>query len=226
MKRIKGHIYGSKKKGGFQKSIPFQYYKLLEKYEFSQRRFFNRSFSLVCDELKTIKGIGRTVSFDIASGAFVTSPEEIVRLEPDRIYLKDSTGPLKGFTMLLADVRETSWAKAKMIVSNEMEVDTIDAEETIVEFEKYLVDQAFGRLSQVNPNMKRFEALLEVEDLICNYKKSLRGDARAREDKYQGLFRADEKQLLQVTKRASKKSKDGGPSRIRTGDYRDVNAVS
>lgn len=176
VKRIKGHIYGSKKKGGFQKSIPFQYYDLMKQNEFSQQSFFNRNFSKVCEALVDIEGVGRTVSFDIASGAYVIAQKELANLEPDRIYLKGSTGPLKGFTMLLSGVREESWAKAKKITSRELGIKLDEAEDAVIEIEKYLVDQSFNVLSQRNPRIRRFEALLELEDLICNYQKALGKD--------------------------------------------------
>lgn len=190
--RLKGHIYGSEKKGGFKKSIPYGYYKLLEKYQYSQESFFNRDFSVVCCELKKINGIKRTVSFDIASEAYTVARQELPSLEPDRIYLKDSTGPLKGFSMLLRGIRENSWAKVKMIAAAEFNVDLVHAEKAIIEFENYLVERAFELLSQVNPDIEHFEVVLALEDLICNYQKKLGKDRTHPEKFLRGLTSLEE----------------------------------
>lgn len=88
--RLKGFIYG---KSGFKESIPYSYLQLTSNYSFSQQAFLDRPFSDVFTDLRKIKGVGRTLAFDIASGAFVVAPKELFKLEPDRIYLKGSSGP-------------------------------------------------------------------------------------------------------------------------------------
>ena len=176
---LKGYIYGSPKKGGFKKSYPYSYFQQISKFNLSQQSFFNRPFFEVFNNLKKIKGIRRTLAFDIASGAYVVAPNQLGRLEPDRIYLKQSTGPLKGYTMLLNGIREENWTRVKKLTTERLLVDPLYVEKAIEQFETYLVDQAYKRLSKVRPSIRRFEALLELEDLICNYQKPMENDKNA-----------------------------------------------
>lgn len=173
---LKGYIYG---KGGFKESIPYSYLQLTSNYRFSQQAFLNRCFSYVFDDLQKIKGIGRTLAFDMSSGAFVVAPEELSKLEPDRIYLKDSSGPLKGFTMLLNGRREKRWSEVKVLTATAFGVDSTKAEETIIEFEKWLVRKAYDCLRKVRPSVQRSDTILELENLICNYQKPINGDWNA-----------------------------------------------
>ena len=171
--RLKGYIYG---KGGFEESIPYSYLQLTSNYRFSQQAFLNRPFSDVFDDLQKIKGVRRTLAFDISSGAFVVATEELFKLEPYRIYLKGSSGPLKGFTMLLGGKRETRWSEVRALAAAKFGIDPTKAEETIVEFERWLAKRAHERLRKVMPSVQRHNTILEVEDLICNYQKPIEGD--------------------------------------------------
>ncbi len=92
--QLKVYITG---KDSFTESFAYKYHEIIMDREID---FFNRYCGAVFNDLIRIKGIGRTLAFDYIATVYQVARDDLPQLGLDRVYIKDSRGPLWGARFL------------------------------------------------------------------------------------------------------------------------------